>query len=81
VYPGDPLLFHARYILLCLAGGPESQAAGRPQDRVAGVRLGGSVKKAVLLAWLEGDEVRYHRLRRGVAGKGRPRRGGAVHLA
>lgn len=69
-YLGDPVIFHARYIVVCRegAGGQEC----RPQDLVALSRLGTCVRKVVLLAWLEGEEVRYRSVRRGAAREGQP---------
>lgn len=69
-YLGDPVIFHARYIVVCREGAGGQK--GRPQDLVALSRLGTCVRKVVLLAWLEGEEVRYKSVRRGAAREGQP---------
>lgn len=63
VYPGDPVMFHARYIVICLES--ELDPRSRVQDLVAVSRLGTTVKKTVLFSWLEGQEVKYNSVTRG----------------
>jgi len=65
VYAGDPLLYHAKYIVICVNGPEEVNVPGRSQDTVAMSRLGTSVKKIILFSWLQGDEVKYKSLKRG----------------
>jgi len=65
VYLGDPVMVHARYIVICRENAVEDGWRGRRQDLVALCRLGTTVKKTVLVAWMEGEEVKYKSLRRG----------------
>lgn len=64
VYLGDPVMVHARYIVICRENAVEEGWRGRKQDLVALCRLGTTVKKTVLVAWMEGEEVKYKSLRR-----------------
>ena len=65
MYIGDPVMFHAKYILICLEEKSDLGDEKRVQDLVARCRLGTSVKKIVLFSWLEGEEVKYKSLTRG----------------
>jgi len=69
VYCGDPVKYHAKYIVICLKSSEEmrlvTESEGRVQDLVARCRLGTGVKKVILFSWLEGAEVRYKSLTRG----------------
>ena len=65
VYCGDPLMYHAKYIVICLTDQKDLGSESRIQDLVARSRLGTSVKKIVLFSWLEGEEVKYKSLVRG----------------
>eukprot|EP00088_Acartia_fossae_P001136 TRINITY_DN10426_c0_g1_i2.p1 TRINITY_DN10426_c0_g1~~TRINITY_DN10426_c0_g1_i2.p1 ORF type:complete len:392 (+),score=88.00 TRINITY_DN10426_c0_g1_i2:102-1277(+) len=64
VYLGDPLKFHASYIVICQ--GIDSLEKERPQDLVAKSRLGSQVNKTVLVAQLmkNKDEVTFTSVRR-----------------
>jgi len=66
VYCGDPVMYHAKYIVICVTSGADIVNPARMQDLVARSRLGNSVKKIVLFAWLEGENVKYKSVRRGV---------------
>lgn len=66
VYCGDPVMYHAKYIVICVTSGADIVNPARMQDLVARSRLGTSVKKTVLFAWLEGENVKYKSVRRGV---------------
>lgn len=55
-YPGDPLKFHAKYVVICCNENPESIDE---KDLVARSRLGTNVKKTVLLAHIVKDKVKY----------------------
>lgn len=60
VYSGDPLLFHAYGIVVCL--GKDTHISGR--DLIMWGRLGNSVHKTIILAMLqEDDKVHYLSLR------------------
>ena len=59
-------MYHAKYIVICLTDKEDLGSEGRIQDLVARSRLGTSVKKIVLFSWLEGDDVKYKSLVRGV---------------
>ncbi|KAL1476506.1 hypothetical protein MTO96_018493 [Rhipicephalus appendiculatus] len=59
VYSGDPLLFHAFGVVVCL--GRERKVAGR--DIVMWGRLGNAVHKTIILATLRDDQVHYISLR------------------
>jgi len=65
VYMGDPARYHARYIVICREDAVQEDWRGRKQDLVALCRLGSTVKKTVLLSWMEGEEIKYKSLRRG----------------
>ena len=65
VYCGDPVKYHAKYIVVCVSGRAEVESETRAQEVVARCRLGAGVKKVVLFSWLEGAEVRYKSLTRG----------------
>lgn len=58
VYPGDPIQFHAKYIVICCEN---DEIYTDEKDLVAKSRLGTSVKKTVLLATYDKDEnkVKY----------------------
>uniref|UniRef100_A0A6M2CS01 tRNA-intron lyase n=1 Tax=Rhipicephalus microplus TaxID=6941 RepID=A0A6M2CS01_RHIMP len=59
VYSGDPLLFHAFGVVVCL--GRDHKVAGR--DIVMWGRLGNAVHKTIILATLRDDQVHYISLR------------------
>ena len=65
VYCGDPVMYHAKYIVICLEDRTDIWDERRVQDLVARSRLGSSVKKIVLFSWLQGEEVKYKSLTRG----------------
>ncbi|KAL3209411.1 hypothetical protein MRX96_052377 [Rhipicephalus microplus] len=56
---GDPLLFHAFGVVVCL--GRDHKVAGR--DIVMWGRLGNAVHKTIILATLRDDQVHYISLR------------------
>lgn len=65
VYQGDPMRFHAKYLVICIESLERDFPEHRPQELVGRCRLGTTVTKTVLLAWLQrGGEVRYKSLRR-----------------
>jgi len=66
VYLGDPVKFHASYIVLCLDKNSHNSLFSRPQDLVAKSRLGGQVHKTVLIAKLNvtKDGVSFTSIRR-----------------
>jgi len=61
VYLGDPVRYHAKYIVIC-----QGRNAGvpRPQDLVSKSRLGNQVCKTVLIAKLRGDNVIFQQISR-----------------
>ena len=63
VYCGDPVKYHAKYIVICIKNSHVLEEA-RTQDLVARCRLGAGVKKIVLFSWLEGDRIKYKSLTR-----------------
>ena len=65
VYCGDPVKYHAKYIVICIESEEDINKPGRVQDIIARCRLGTSVKKIVLFSWLSGDDVKYKSLTRG----------------
>jgi len=65
LYSGDPVSFHAKFIVICLLSPKEIETETRIQDLVARSRLGTCVKKTILFSWLEGEDVKYRSLRRG----------------
>ena len=64
VYCGDPVKYHAKYIVICIKNSQALEEA-RTQDLVARCRLGAGVKKIILFSWLEGEHVKYKSLTRG----------------
>jgi len=66
VYLGDPLKFHASYIVMCLDDASHESLFNRPQDLVAKSRLGSQVHKTVLIAKLNEnkDGVTFTSIRR-----------------
>jgi tRNA-splicing endonuclease subunit Sen34 len=50
-YPGDPIQFHAKYIVICCEKNPENMSQN---DLVAKSRMGTGVKKIPLLAFMAG---------------------------
>ncbi len=67
-YPGDPVRYHAQSIVVCLKERGERQIERMSEaSLVARCRLGTSVKKTVLFAFLSDDEhdvtVKYRALR------------------
>jgi len=60
VYPGDPMQFHAKYVVICFEDPISSMDE---KDLVARSRLGTSVKKTVLLATYQDDEIKYKAFR------------------
>ena len=60
-YPGDPLLFHAKFVILCL----KNEEIRRMPDSglVAKCRLGTAVNKVVLLSFVEEGVVKFQRLK------------------
>jgi len=66
VYSGDPVKYHAKYIVICINCAAEIESERRIQDLVARSRLGTCVKKTILFSWLENEDVKYRSLRRGV---------------
>jgi len=56
VYPGDPIQFHAKYVVICCE---DPISAMDEKDLVARSRLGTSVKKTVLLATCQDEEIKY----------------------
>ena len=65
LYSGDPVRYHAKFIVICLNSPKEIENENRIQDLVARSRLGTCVKKTVLFSWLEGEDVKYRSLKRG----------------
>jgi len=66
VYCGDPVKYHAKYVVICVESGEHvSRAGARVQDLVARCRLGTGVKKIILFSWLKGEDVKYKTLTRG----------------
>jgi len=65
IYSGDPVKYHAKYIVICISSVAEIENENRIQDLVARSRLGTCVKKTVLFSWLEGEDVKYRSLKRG----------------
>ncbi|XP_037569983.1 tRNA-splicing endonuclease subunit Sen34-like [Dermacentor silvarum] len=59
VYSGDPLVFHAFGVVVCL--GKDTKVAGR--DMIMWGRLGNAVHKTIILATLRDDRVHYLSLR------------------
>ena len=58
VYPGDPIHFHAKYVVICQAS---SVTDIKETDLVTRSRLGSSTKKTVLLATQKDErEIQYH---------------------
>ena len=56
-YPGDPIMFHAKYIVIC---SDETEIEGISEtELVAKSRLATSVKKTVLLAFMKADKIKY----------------------
>jgi len=64
-YCGDPVKYHAKYIVICVDGEESIANENRVQDLIARCRLGTSVKKIILFSWLDEDEVKYKSLTRG----------------
>jgi len=64
-YCGDPVKYHAKYIVICVENKESISNENRVQDLIARCRLGTSVKKIILFSWLEEDEVKYKSLTRG----------------
>jgi tRNA-splicing endonuclease subunit Sen34 len=66
VYLGDPLKFHASYIVVCLDNGSHDSMFRRPQDVVAKSRLGGQTHKTFLVAKLTAkkDSIIFTSIRR-----------------
>ena len=64
VYCGDPVKYHAKYIVICLEDSQYLTDAST-QQLVARCRLGAGVKKIVLFSWTEDDEVKFKSLTRG----------------
>lgn len=59
-YPGDPIQFHAKYVVICC----DTIDNMSERDLVAKSRLGTNVKKTVLLAFLDSNQtVRYKSLK------------------
>ena len=56
VYPGDPIQFHAKFIVICCEEDPKQI---EEKDLVAKSRLGTNVKKIVLLATHKGGKIKY----------------------
>ena len=56
-YPGDPIQFHAKYVVICQAS---SITDMKEADLVARSRLGSSTKKIVLLATQTENGIKYH---------------------
>ncbi len=56
-YPGDPIHFHATYIVSCCDKKAIEQMDEK--DLVAKSRLGCNVNKTVLLAYIQEDQVKY----------------------
>ena len=65
LYSGDPVSYHAKFIVICLHSSKEIENEKRMQDLVARSRLGTCVKKTILFSWLEGEDVKYRSLKRG----------------
>ena len=65
LYSGDPVKYHAKFIVICLNSSKEIENEKRIQDLVARSRLGTCVKKTVLFSWLDGEDVKYRSLKRG----------------
>jgi len=65
LYSGDPVSYHAKFIVICLHSSKEIENEKRIQDLVARSRLGTCVKKTILFSWLEGEDVKYRSLKRG----------------
>ena len=65
LYSGDPVSYHAKFIVICLNTPKEVENEKSVQDLVARSRLGTCVKKTILFSWLEGEEVKYSSLKRG----------------
>ena len=54
-YPGDPILFHAKYVIICC----DNPNDINEKDLVARSRLGTAVKKIVLLASFQSEKIVY----------------------
>lgn len=61
-YPGDPVSFHAQYVIVCVDG-EEAISLMSKANLVAKSRLGTAVNKGVILAYIKADQVRYKLLR------------------
>jgi len=64
VYLGDPVRYHAKYIVICQGRNACDAAVPRPQDLVSKSRLGNQVCKTVLIAKLHGDNVIFQQISR-----------------
>ena len=62
LFLGDPVLFHAQYIVICSSESELSRLETR--DLVCRSRLGSAVKKTVLIACAEQDVVTFKALKR-----------------
>jgi len=58
VYLGDPVRYHAKYIVLCV--GEDNSKFIRAQDKVSKSRLGNQVRKTVLVAELKDGNLEFN---------------------
>jgi len=71
-YPGDPVMFHATYVVICQASMQCDERMINEKELVAKCRLGTAVKKTILISYFEDakqncdnakEYVRFKRLR------------------
>ncbi len=65
-YPGDPLRYHAKFVVICkenIRSTEDIEAIGQ-RDLVAMSRLGTTVKKTVMISFLDqDDQVKFKTLK------------------
>ena len=58
-YPGDPLMFHAKYIIVCCDMSEDEIKSMPEADLVAKSRLAVTVKKTMLFAYIKDEKIKY----------------------
>ena len=58
-YPGDPLMFHAKYIVVCCDMSEDEIKSMSEADLVAKSRLAVTVKKTMLFAYNKDEKIKY----------------------
>ena len=58
LYLGDPVSFHASYVVICYASADGGAPKLSEKELVAKCRLGTSVKKTILLSYFENTSLK-----------------------